>query len=227
MQNILLLHGAIGSKSQLDELSLNLKDHFKVHTLNFSGHGGKPFSGSFSIPQFATEVLDYLELNHLDSINIFGYSMGGYVALYFAKSHPEKVSKIFTLGTKFHWTPEIAQNEIKMLNPEKILEKIPAFANELKLRHHPNDWKTVLLQTAEMMIYLGNNNPLTLQDFSEVEIPVSLNIGENDAMVSIEETEMAYKNLPNAKLHIFPAAAHPIEKVNTGELAVAILNFLK
>lgn len=227
MQKLLLLHGAIGSEKQFENLSLILKDIFEIHTLNFSGHGGKPFCGSFSIQQFAIEVSDYLEANSINSINIFGYSMGGYVALYLSKMHPEKIGKIFTLGTKFHWTPEIAQHEVRMLNPEKIAEKIPAFANELQQRHLPNDWKAVLNETVKMMIGLGSNEPLTAQDFQQIKIPVCVGIGENDKMVSFEETEVVCKHLPNAQLLTIPATPHPIEKVNVEQLVVAISDFFK
>jgi pimeloyl-ACP methyl ester carboxylesterase len=51
--------------------------------------------------------------------------MGGYVALKTAVLHPGRIEAIVTLGTKFHWDPENASNEVRMLNPEKIEEKVP------------------------------------------------------------------------------------------------------
>jgi|TARA_R110000782_G_scaffold1119_1_gene4043 pimeloyl-ACP methyl ester carboxylesterase len=138
MKNLLILHGAIGSKSQFNSLASLLNNQFNIHLLNFSGHGGEAFKENFNIPQFADDVLVYLEQQKVESIDIFGYSMGGYVALYLAKNHPEKVNKIITLGTKLSWTPDIAAKETKMLVAEKMEEKIPAFAEILKTRHHPN-----------------------------------------------------------------------------------------
>ena len=44
MKNIVLLHGAIGAKDQLQPLADLLKNDFIVHVFNFSGHGGKPFA---------------------------------------------------------------------------------------------------------------------------------------------------------------------------------------
>ena len=126
MKNLLVLHGAIGSKSQFDSIASLLDNQFDIHLLNFSGHGGEAFKENFNISQFADDVLTYLKLNKIASIDIFGYSMGGYVALYLAKNHPEKVGKIITLGTKLSWTPDIAAKETKMLVADKIEEKIPA-----------------------------------------------------------------------------------------------------
>jgi len=225
MKTILLLHGAIGSKKQLDPLASYLKKSFDVHAINFDGHGGETMTEAFSIKRFSENVLAYLETNQMKEVAIFGYSMGGYVALYLAKLHPEKISKIFTLATKFSWTPEIAQQEIKMLDADKIVAKIPAFANELQLRHMPNDWKTVLQKTSEMMVALGNENPLKREDFKDIKIPVSLNVGDKDMMVSVEETRKVYENLPNAVFNILPDMQHPIEKVNIQKLAISIEAF--
>ena len=62
MQHLLLLHGAIGAKDQLQLLADELSDYYIIHTLNFSGHGGEPFTaGDFSIPVFAEDVMAYLE----------------------------------------------------------------------------------------------------------------------------------------------------------------------
>ncbi len=143
-QHLLLLHGAIGAKNQLIPLSEKLSDNFIVHTINFAGHGGEPMPEYFSIEGFAKDVLNYLNKNNINRVTIFGYSMGGYIALYVAKHHPEKVNKIFTFATKFLWTPEIAQKEAKMLDPIKIEDKIPSFAQILAQRHSPNDWKVVV-----------------------------------------------------------------------------------
>ncbi|MFT3794129.1 alpha/beta fold hydrolase [Flavobacterium sp.] len=218
MQDILLLHGAIGAKQQFDALVQSLEKRYKVHTLNFSGHGGAAIGNDFSIAQFASETLDYLDANQIDAIKIFGYSMGGYVALYLAKMHPQRIDGIFTLATKFEWTPEIAARETKMLNPEKIAEKIPAFAAELQQRHAPNDWKTVMAKTAEMMIGLGDNNPLQLEDYQAIQIPTRIAIGDKDQMVTLEETIAVYRSLPHASLVVLPQTQHPIEKVSVERL---------
>ena len=80
MQHLLLLHGAIGAKDQLEELEKSLQDKFIVHRINFSGHGGETFSDKpFSISLFADEVLNYLSSQNIEQASIFGYSMGGYV----------------------------------------------------------------------------------------------------------------------------------------------------
>ena len=227
MQKLLLLHGAIGAKDQLQPLADLLKSDFEVHTLNFAGHGGEKMPEFFSIELFANNVLTYLEQNNITKINIFGYSMGGYVALYLAKYYPNKIEKIFTLATKFSWNSDISSKEIKMLEPNKIEEKIPAFALLLEKRHHPNDWKVLLKKTSEMMIALGNKNCLTLQDLTSISTRAMISVGDNDNMVTLGETKEVAQNLKNSELLILQDTLHPIEKVVVDNLGMEIKTFFK
>ncbi|HET6228289.1 MAG TPA: alpha/beta fold hydrolase [Bacteroidia bacterium] len=219
MQHLLLLHGALGAADQFQPLIAALSNTHHIHAINFYGHGGETNIEAFTIETFADQVLTYLQRNNIDKANIAGYSMGGYVALYLAKKHPEKVNKIFTLATKFLWTPAIAEQEIKLLNPEKMAEKLPAFAQTLEKRHAPNDWKMLLNKTAKMMIGLGNHSPLTSADLQKIDVPVLISTGDKDNMVTLEETIAAYRQLKKANLLVLPATAHPIEKVNIARLA--------
>lgn len=163
--NLLLLHGALGCKDQFDPLAKILEDHFNLHLLNFEGHGGEHSDIHFSIDLFAGKTSDFIKENKIEGTNVFGYSMGGYVALKLALNQPGTINKIITLGTKFQWDETTAEKEIKMLNPENIELKVPQFAAELKRRHYPEDWKIVMKKTAGMMHALGNGQAMKLSDF--------------------------------------------------------------
>lgn len=226
MKNILILHGAIGSREQFELLKNQLSTQYDVHTLNFSGHGGESFKSEFNIAQFADDVLSYLDSNNIETIHVFGYSMGGFVALYLAKNEPARISKIITLGTKFNWTPEIAHQEIKMLVAEKIAEKIPAFAEHLKQRHAPNNWKDVLAKTAEMMFEMGQNNPLTINDYKTILHQVKIGLADQDEMVTLEETMAVANAIPNALVYQLHNSKHPIEKVDMQQLTHEIMDFI-
>ena len=57
MNPIIILHGALGSASQMAPVkSVFESAGYVVHTLNFSGHGGAPFQETFGIEQFAEDV---------------------------------------------------------------------------------------------------------------------------------------------------------------------------
>ncbi|HEY0045600.1 MAG TPA: alpha/beta hydrolase [Flavobacterium sp.] len=222
MQNLLLLHGALGSQDQFNQLVDNLQDTFITYTLNFAGHGGAIMPEAFSIGSFGEDVINFIKSNNLAPIHIFGYSMGGYVALDVAKRYPDLIDRIFTFATKFQWSPEIAEREIRMLNADKIMEKIPAFAEQLAARHSPNDWRLLLKKTAAFMETLGDSSPLKLD---HIQKKVRIGIGDKDAMVSLEESIDAFRKLPDASLIVFPETQHPIEKISTERLATEIKKF--
>lgn len=222
--HLLLLHGAIGASHQLRAIAEALSVHYTVHLYDFPGHGGQPLpDGPFSIPFFSAAVADYIHLHQLEHVTIFGASMGGYVALHLAATQPSLVDKIITLGTKFHWDPATALKETKMLQPEVMLEKVPAFAHALEKMHAPNDWKVIVKKTAEMMIIMGGQNPLQGDDFKNITIPVLLLLGDRDRMVSFEETIQVYKLLPDAGFGVLPHTPHPAELVNAQLLTAIIL----
>lgn len=225
---LLLLHGAIGSSEQLIPLAQSLESEFEIHLLDFSGHGKNSESiTSFSISQFANDVIRYLEIHQLQNVSVLGYSIGGYVALFLARNFPNKVGKIITLATKFHWDEPSAAEEVKKLNPEKILEKIPAFATILNQRHQIMDWKMVLKLTGNMMLEMGKNNPLKKEDFLGIEHEVLICLGDHDEMISIEETTDVFRKIKNAKLFIIPDTKHPIEKLNITKFLGEVLLFYK
>ena len=227
MQHLLLLHGALGSKDQLTPLTESLKDKYIVHTLNFSGHGGRDFlSPVFSIELFAGDVLDYLHEKNIAAVNIFGYSMGGYVAMWLAKHHADKIKKVVTLATKFYWDETVAAKEIKMLNAETIQQKVPAFAKQLQERHFPNDWKEVLNRTKGLLLSLGQHNSLQLPDYSGIQTSCLLLLGDKDKMITREETEEVHARLSHAQFEILPDTPHPLEQVDVELLASVVEFFL-
>lgn len=225
-QNLLLLHGAIGAKDQLQQLADVLKENYIVHTISFNAHGGTAAADEpFSIELFAKDVLGFLEENNIEQTTVFGYSMGGYVAMYLAKHYPDKINKVITLATKFYWDEEVASKEIKMLDADLIQKKLPHFAQQLQERHAPHCWKSLLEKTKEMLIQLGKNNPLQLTDYADVETPCLLLLGDRDKMITLEETVNVYKQFPNAQLGMLPDTPHPIEQVDVNTLSYFITRF--
>jgi pimeloyl-ACP methyl ester carboxylesterase len=181
----------------------------------------------FSIPYFADNVFDYIKENNIEQVSIFGYSMGGYVAMYLARHYPQLINRIITLATKFHWDEVVAAKETKMLNADTMVEKIPAFAKQLEQRHSPNDWKTILDKTKEMLLGLGKNNTLKLEDYGHITIPCLLLLGDKDKMITYAETVAVQQALPNGEFKLLPDTGHPIEQVNTNLLSSLIKEFLK
>jgi len=226
MPAIILLHGALGAQSQLARLEAELQAHFSVHRLDFDGHGGRPITAPFRIERFAQELKDYITQHQLHQAIVFGYSMGGYVALKLASQEAGLISHIITLGTKFDWSPESAARETRMLSPDLITEKVPKFADTLQARHAPTDWREVLHATAEMMIHLGDSPALDATVLGKVDIPCLILRGELDNMVAEPESQQAANALSQGRFETLSDAKHPIERVDTEQLATRIKSFL-
>ncbi|MEW6469897.1 MAG: alpha/beta hydrolase [Bacteroidota bacterium] len=225
MRQLLLLHGAIGSKEQLSSLAGLLSGYYDVHTLNFSGHGGGAVPARFNMDVFAADVLRYMDDRQIGQADIFGYSMGGYVALSLAYCYPSRIGKIMTLATKFDWSPATAEKESKMLDPDKIEQKLPAFADALRQRHAPQDWKMVLQRTAAMMREMGAQPPLTESILSQIGHKAMIGVGEKDKMVTVEETKRTSDLLKRGKFFLLENTPHPIEQIDSGKLKKACLDF--
>jgi pimeloyl-ACP methyl ester carboxylesterase len=167
--------------------------------LEFHGHGTKPdVNQPWSIELFAHQLEEAIQA--LPSpLPIFGYSMGGYVALLLSLRKPELVPRLLTLGTKFSWGDYGITDDS---------------AREL-------DSKTVA-----MMRLLQEEPLLTLPIVDKVSIPVRYCVGDRDRMVTIEETMAFYRATPGAEFCVLPNTRHLIEKVDADLLADQVRRFL-
>ncbi len=226
MTQIVLLHGAMGSSSQMQGLQKLLEPHFEVFAFDFCGHGAR--SGDevlFTVQEFAADLDEFLMKNKICSPIIFGYSMGGYVALYHSLHFKNKAKKIFTLGTKFNWSPAIAEKEVALLDTQMMQTKIPKFVEVLKKGHGEKRWDDVVKKTQGMMHLLGNNYQLDDEDLANIKCRVVLMLADDDNMVTEEETEQAHDSISHSEYVIIPNSKHPIEKVDLDELVKVILKF--
>lgn len=228
MENILFLHGALGSKHQFEPIMEALKGSYNCTAINLPGHGGEliPAQG-LTFPVFAERILAYLDAQKIEKTHLFGFSMGGYAALYFAHLHPERVGKIFTLNVKFNWDPITTAKEAGFLDPEKMMEKVPSFANNLMVIHGMHIWKSLLKSTSDMMKQLSETVLLSEEELFAIKHPVLLGIGDRDQTSSIAETLNVFKQLSNASLWVVPNTAHPYEKVKLDLLVPVLKDFFK
>ena len=223
----LFLHGALGCSAQFDQLLQLLPPAWRVLTFDFPGHAGRPAVTPCSVPRFAESVIQFLDQEKIEQVQIFGYSMGGYVALHLAWKHPERVQRIFTLGTKLDWTPATAAKETARLDPDKIAEKVPAFAQLLAERHAPADWQTVVRRTAELLHRLGNGDALGPQAFGAIACPVLIGLGGEDNMVTPDESQAVAALLPRGAFEMLPGIKHPFEQVEETQVAQWLIRAAK
>ena len=224
--DILLLHGALGNHAQFEPLKRSFSYRFNVHGFNFTGHNGLPATRAFSMDLFVEDVIHFLNEAGLDKMHVFGYSMGGYVAFKTALMHPERITKIMTLGTKLEWTEAFALKQKKMLNPEKIAEKVPQFADSLEKMYTTEHWPEVVRKTGDMMTALSQGAALMKAEWESINHSTQLMVGTLDQMVSENETAYVCDLLPNASMVMIDGFEHAIQKVDSDILAEIITGFI-
>jgi|SRR5687768_16692043 len=102
--DLVLLHGALGDGRQLAPLAERLTDGRRVTMIELPGHGTTPApQGPLSIEAFAQAVLGEMDHRAIERADFFGYSMGGYVALFLAGTVPDRVARVMTVATKLAW----------------------------------------------------------------------------------------------------------------------------
>ncbi len=222
---VILLHGALGCAADFIPLQAALNGKLPTVAIDLPGHGALAASNieQFSVEDFAETLYRYS--TEEEPLDIFGYSMGGYVALYFAAQYPERVRNLFTLGTKLKWTTDIGTREAARLNPEHILDKAPHFAVLLAQRHGTNYWTANMRRTAAMLQVLGEAPPLAEALFSRIQGRTCVARGSEDTMVTREEGIQAVRQMKRGVYLELPGQPHLLERCDIGALANAMSDF--
>lgn len=224
-KDLILLHGAIGSKSQLDALADKLDDKYIIHQFDFPGHGEKANQSSqFSIHNFVNYLHNYIIKNEIYKPSVFGYSMGGYVALTL-EAKAKVFNKIMTLNTKFHWDEKTAQKEKRMFIPEIIEEKVPHFADKLKEMHGKSNWTRLLKYHRNMMDDISENNALPDSLLRKIDTQVLITRSTNDEMVTKSESKRVVELIYNSDYYELENSRHAIEQSDINLLTEKIKEF--
>jgi pimeloyl-ACP methyl ester carboxylesterase len=215
---VLLLHGALGSAAQVQPFADTWLAERTALALHLPGHGGVAAEGAFSLPQFGHALLALLDEKGWARADIFGYSMGGYVALWLARHHPDRVGRVVTLGTKLHWTPDVASGMNRMFDAEKIAAKAPQLAAALEQTH--GDWRLLCQRTAAFLHDLGAGAGLSESDFRQINCPVTIGWGDQDQVVSEAESRAVAEWLPKGQLVVVPGVPHLLEQTDAAVVRV-------
>lgn len=226
---IFVVHGALGSAEQMEPVAAALRELGEVTNVELPGHGATPLpaDSQFNIQSFVEALRDAVQEQvtphtgpHAITLPVvFGYSMGGYLALSLEVQYPGTFGAIVTLGTKFAWTPALALRELSRLDANIIQEKIPKFAGVLEQRHRAaGGWKLVLERTGALLVELGDKPLLVRETLASVRATVCIAVGELDDTVSRDEAAEYAGFIPAGSTHVIPNTPHPIERVTPADI---------
>jgi pimeloyl-ACP methyl ester carboxylesterase len=153
---IVLLHGAFMSINGWSTIIPELAKTRKVIAVEMQAHGRtQDIQRDFTYDNLADDVaalLDYLKIKQAD---VFGYSLGGCVALQTAIRHPEKVRKAVILSAVYHddgWVDE-TDEIFKNFNAD-MFRGSPIEIEYKKLSPTPDQFDTFIKRVSSI-----DNNP--------------------------------------------------------------------
>ncbi|MEB3343082.1 2-succinyl-6-hydroxy-2,4-cyclohexadiene-1-carboxylate synthase [Okeania sp.] len=245
-QVILLLHGFMGNTNDFREIIPELSEKFCCLRVDLPGHGKTKIFGSeeyYNMPNTATALIDLLDDLKIEKCYLFGYSMGGRLALYLAINYPTRFEKIILesaspgLKTKkerslrYQADFKLA-NKLENSNFEEFLwnwYSQPLFASLRQDNNFENVIKKRLennqLELAKSLRSLGiGNQPSLWNKLSNHQIPTLLIVGEYDDKFQVINTEMA-KLCRVAQVKIIPESGHNIHWENPREWVESIIIF--
>lgn len=92
--DVVLIHGLFGMGSNLGALSRSLQDRYQVHSVDLPNHGRSGWLFPADIPSMATALLNWMDLQGLESVALVGHSLGGKVAMELALRNPLRVNAL-------------------------------------------------------------------------------------------------------------------------------------
>ncbi len=195
---LLLIHGNGGDMSAFKNNIPFFSKKYKVIAVD-SRAQGKTIDArdSLSFEMMADDFAALLDVMHIDSAYVIGWSDGGINALLLALRHPDKVIKLVSTGANMTpdssaIIPSLWRDEKKQYDSE--YQKVWTTAKE------KNDWKIFKLDWDQPNVPLEN--------LKGIKCPSLIICGDHD-VITIEHTAGIYKNIPQAYLWVVPNSGHP------------------
>lgn len=186
--------------------------HFRVIAIDTRGHGQTPRGeASFSIRQFAEDLLDFMNLHQIEKAHILGFSDGGNIAMVFALMHPERVEKLILNGANLNASGVKRKVQIPIEIGYRIAKLFATKSPAAK-------------KNAEMLGLMVNDPNVKAEELSCIQNPTLVIAGEKD-MIKDSHTRLIAKSIPGAMLSIIPGN-HFIANKNPDTFNEVVLRFL-
>ena len=221
---LVLLHGAAGCiQMELEPLVRRLSKYYRLYALDFPAHGrsdafaDQPFRPTLFIDSVAA-VFDHFSLAQA---NLFGFSLGGFIALSFAYQYPERIRRLAAHATHVFWDQALVDRMMTRLDHEQIQEKSPDLVAYLAQMHSGGDWVSLFERTKDYTLNILNFQEAYLH-VRTVQTPTLISAVDEDDLFDVDSPVHLHKALPNSNLAIIPGKRHAFQNVNL-DLVVPLL----
>jgi pimeloyl-ACP methyl ester carboxylesterase len=235
---LVLLHGGLATIDMMfGQLLPPLAQTRQVIAVELQAHGHtadieRPLSFELMADDIAA-LIKHLGLEHAD---IFGYSLGGGVALQTAIRHPEVVRKLVVASAPYKrdgWYPEVLAGMASM-NAEaaKAMVGTPVHQAYVSVAPKPEDWSALVAKLSQLL----------RQDYdwstvvASIKTPTLIVVGDADSVRPAHAVEMfgllggkadgAMGGLPQSQLAVLPGTTHFSILTRTDLLLPIITPFL-
>lgn len=209
---LILLHGNGEDCSYYVHQMEPLSEHFRVIAIDTRGHGQTPRGeASFTIRQFAQDLLEFMDEHGIEKAHILGFSDGGNIAMVFALTHPERVEKLILNGANLNAKGVKPSVQIPIEIGYRIARMFANKSPEAK-------------QNAELLGLMVNDPNVDPAELSQIKCPTLVIAGNKD-MIKDKHTRLIADSIPGSKLTIIPGN-HFIANKNPDTFNREVLEFL-
>lgn len=219
---IVLIHAFPTDQRLWQPQQQTLKNHYRVITLDLRGFGkSKATDGSaVTMTEYADEIKQLLTQLQINKAIIGGESMGGYIALAFLQKYPDSIDGLILSDTQaIADTPEI--KEKREVSAREVLEHGTAnlltnFMSRALSDTASDDVKNYLRTIIREQPATGIASALrgmalradTSELLAKTTIPILIISGEQDTLISPQQSENMHALAKNSQLFIIKNAGH-------------------
>ncbi|MGZ4596828.1 MAG: alpha/beta fold hydrolase [Actinomycetes bacterium] len=240
---VVLLHAFPLSSAMWLEQRNELSDVARVITPDLRGFGGSRLGDDDpSLDHMADDVAQLLDTMSLDTVVLGGLSMGGYVAMAFARRHGDRLSGLILADTKASADPPAGRdNRLRIadvLDEQGTIQVLvddvlPALTGESTKRDRPlvNGRVRALLEAAPPAAAAWAQRamaarPDSFETLKNVSVPALVVVGDEDTLSPPADAEAMASALPDARLVVVPGSGHLTAVESPPPFTAAVRDFL-
>ncbi|MGP8250761.1 MAG: alpha/beta fold hydrolase [Terracidiphilus sp.] len=233
---VVLVHGLGGRAEDWRNLAPPLaRAGYRVYMPDLPGFGrsGWPASFSYSVRDQAHIVIGFMDVMHLDRVDLGGWSMGGWIVQLIAGEIPARIQRLMLFDSAgLHidpgWDTRLftPSNSAELADLDALLmpnpPRVPGFvAHDILRLSHEQAW---VIQRAMASMLTGQDATDAL--LPTLKMPVLIVWGEADHITPLAQGQEMDKLIPHAQLDVFPGCGHLAPVQCAGQIAPKVLAFV-
>lgn len=238
---LLFVHGFPLSRGTWSKQVEAFKTSYRVIAPDLRGLGeSEATAGAVPMSRFAEDL--YALLQHLGAgpVILVGHSMGGYVALAFAKAYPQALRGLVLVGTKAgadtpegaaarRATAEKVRTEGSSVVVNAMAPKMLAASNsDAAMAASVRDFMAPSKPEGVIGALLGMaERPDAGTWLGTIRVPALVITGADDTIIPPSESEALAKAIPGAQLKLIPKAGHLVAFEQADAFNAALGDWLK